>query len=130
MIISPDKNGQIDPVVYDLLKNVKSEVPLVPITRVENFVFNDDLLNLDKYVLVDFIEYGWDWDMWQTHLFGMNTYSPPFDNMFYGAEWAKFNLFICERQPILYFKREQKENIANRVPRTQPNTTTTNKRRI
>jgi hypothetical protein len=106
MIVSPDKKGTIDPVVFDIIKHIKSEISIVPITRVENFEFNDDLLNLDRYIIADFTEYGWDWDMRMTHLFGMNTYSTQFENMFAGIEWGKFNLFVLDRQPLLYFKRE------------------------
>ncbi len=104
MIINPNKNGNIDPTVYDILKHIKSEVPLVPVTRVDNFVFNPELLNLDRFCIFDFIEYGWNWDMKTTHLFGRNTYY--FKEMFEGDEWAKFDDFVSDRQPSLYFKRE------------------------
>ena len=104
MIISPDKKGTIDPVVYDIVKHIKSDIPIVPITRVENFEFNDDLLNLDRYALIDMEELGWNWDMKTTHFFGRNTYY--FKESYEGDEWQKFDDFIGDRQPLLYFKRE------------------------
>jgi hypothetical protein len=104
MIVSPHKDGTIDPVVYDIVKHIKSEIPIVPITKLENFYFNDDLFNLDRYCIMDFTEYGWNWDMKTTHLFGRNTYL--FKHLFEGEEWQKFDDFINDRQPALYFKRE------------------------
>ena len=104
MLISHCKSGRFDCVVNDILKNVQSDIPIVVVTRLEDYVFNDDLLNLDRYILVDFVEYGWDWNMNVTHRFGNNTYY--FKDMFHGEEWGKFDDFIGDRQPILYFKRE------------------------
>ncbi len=101
MIISPDKNGTIDPVVYDIIKHIKSDVPIVPITRVENFQFNPDLLNLDRYILIDMEELGWDWDMQATHFYGRTPYLTLENH-----EWETFDRFVRDRQPLLYFKRE------------------------
>ena len=104
-IVSPCKSLNIDPVVYDIIKHIKSDVPIVPITRVENFEFNSDLLNLDRYIIADFTEYGWNWDMQHTHFFGRNT-ATYFYDMFNGDEWNRFNSFVRDREPLLYFKRE------------------------
>ena len=100
-IISPDKNLQIDPVVFDIIKHIKSEIPIVPITRVENFQFNPDLLNLDRYILIDMEELGWDWDMQSTHFYGRTPYLTLEND-----EWETFDHFVRDRQPLLYFKRE------------------------
>lgn len=104
MIISPDKSGNIDPIVYNIIQGVNSPIPIVPITRLNDFVFNDRLLELKEYVLVDFCEYGYDWDMRDTHLFGQNTLL--FRHHFDTAEWQKFDQWVTENPPRLYFKRE------------------------
>ena len=58
-VISAAKSGEVDPVWYNLLKEVNSDYPIVPVTKIENYVFNDELLKLDKWVLVCILEYGW-----------------------------------------------------------------------
>lgn len=106
MILSCDKQLRVDPVVENILNKIDSSIPLVPITRLEDFVFNEDLLNIDKYVVCDFIETGWDWNMESTLILGKNTYSDSFAHLFWGEEWQKLHNFIRDRQPALYFKRE------------------------
>lgn len=102
MIVSPDKAGRVDGVVHHILKDINTEIPLVPITRLDNFVFNEELRKLDKFVLFDFVELGWDWNMDYSVLFSINATSMP---QFQNEEWKKFSDFIGQRQP-LYFKRE------------------------
>jgi hypothetical protein len=104
MIVSPCKSGNIDPVVYSLLRGVDSKLPIVPITRLENYEFNPALLNIGRYVLVDFCEYDWVWDMETTHIFGKNT--EKFKDKFIGEQWGRFDNFVKENPPVLYFKRE------------------------
>lgn len=104
MIVSPDKNDQIDGVVYTILKAIPSKIPLVHITKFENFVFNEDLLKLKEYILFDFCEYGANsWDRKQTHLFGKNTSD---FKWFKGREWKIFDEFVKSKPPLVYFKRE------------------------
>jgi len=105
MILSPSKDGRVDPVVFNILKNIQTDATLVPVTRLRDFVFNDELLKLNKYVLVDFVENGWDWNMQETHLFGQNTFAN-FSRLFQGEEWKKFDDFVAHNPPHLYFKRE------------------------
>ncbi len=97
MIISANKNG-IDNVVYDAFKGVQSDVPLVVITKMDGFEFNEDLLHLDRYVLIDFTEYGWNWPMYGTHFYGSGRW------LF--GELSPFDEFVQGRQPLIYFKRE------------------------
>lgn len=105
MIVSIDAEGKYDPVVESLLKYVHTDVPLLPVTRIENYKFNEELYKLKKYILVDFCEYGWDWDMKATHFFGKNT-KTDFAASFPGDEWQKFEDFVKAKPPALYFKRE------------------------
>jgi hypothetical protein len=105
MIIIPDANNNYDHVVYRILKEVNSgDIPIVPITRTADFKFNHDLLKLGKYILVDMVEYDWNWDRKAVHYFGNNTHL--FSEKFKGDEWAKFDDFVKNNHPVIYFKRE------------------------
>lgn len=112
MIISPYKNGYIDPVVHKIIEGVNSDVPLVPVTRYKDFQFNDKLKELKDWILVDYIENGAnDWDMSETLLFGKDiSIFKEYDN----AEWQKFNEFVANYPPLIYFKRELlKKDVTN-----------------
>lgn len=106
MIVSPCKNGNIDPVWYDLFKGIESPYPIVIVTKLENYQFNEELLKLGKYILVCGVEYGWDFplDRYGTHIWGINTYKYNFG--FDTLEWRKFDDFVSNNEPILIFKRE------------------------
>ncbi len=80
------------------------EVPLVLITRRDDFVFNEDLKKLDKYVLVNMSEWGWNFSWEETPVFGKNA--EKFPDLFPGSEWNKFNDWVCSNQPILTLQRE------------------------
>lgn len=103
MIVSPDKKGTIDPVVYSILIHIETDVPLVPITRLQDFKFNESLLRLDKYVIVDYSEFDWNFD-WSngTPMFG-NKFN---QEKFPGDEWKRFNDFVLKTPPVLTFQRE------------------------
>lgn len=104
MIISSDKNN-IDHVVYNILKDIDSSIPLVPVTRLANYEFNDELLKLDKYILVNYNELDWNYD-WKrgTPIFGKNA--EQFRDKFPGDEWSKFIDFVNKNPPLLTFQRE------------------------
>lgn len=104
MIVSPDINGQMDGSVLRIANEINSLYPIVPITRIEGFKFNPDLLSLDKYVLLDYSELYWNSDNTDTHLFGKNTSDYP--EQFPGDDWKKFDDFVREQPPVVYFKRE------------------------
>ena len=103
MLVSADKNT-IDPPVHRIVGNINSPIPIVPITRLDHYEFNPELLNLDKYVLIDYCEYGWDFYSDKTHLFGVNT--DEFLDKFKGEEWQKFDNWVKQNPPVVYFKRE------------------------
>lgn len=107
MIIFPDGNNNYDHVVYKIFKDVDSGgIPIVPITRIHDFKFNEKLLDIKgKWILADFVEYGWNWDRIETHFFGVNTHSR-YEYLFPGEEWKKFDDFVKNNPPEIYFKRE------------------------
>lgn len=104
MIVSPDVTGNVDPIVMRIVSAINTDVVIVPITNLHNFVFDDGLYDLDKYVLVDFVENNWDWDMKDTLKFGSDI--SKFKYLLDGEQWEKLNDFVAKKPPIVYFKRE------------------------
>lgn len=104
MIVSPDINKNMDGSVLRIAQQINSPYPIVPITRIEGFVFNPALFELDKYVLLDYSELHWNTENTDTHLFGKNT--SDFPDQFPGEEWKKFDDFARNQPPVIYFKRE------------------------
>lgn len=104
MVITADLHRRTDGVAHSMLLQINSKLPLVIVSRVEDYVFNTELLNLDKYILVDFTEYCWDWDRNYTHIWGVNTNG--FNDRLTAGEWDKFDEFVKNNPPVLTFKRE------------------------
>ncbi len=121
MIVSADANGKADGTVVKIAELVKSKYPIIPITRLDGYKFNEQLLKLGKYILFDFCEYGAnDWDRKETHLFGKNT--DKFKYAFPGKEWDRFDEWVASNPPLVYFKREllKKDSSANIIPIEYP----------
>lgn len=104
MIISAAANNHYSPPEYNVIKDVQSDIPLVLVTRLNGYVFNEELLSLSKYVLVNMCEFGWDFNWLYTPIFGEE--SDGFKKLFIGNEWKKFNDFVKNNPPILTFQRE------------------------
>lgn len=118
MTFNADKHNRTDGPAYNFLNNLNVKYPIVLVSRVDGFVFNDELLKLDAYVLVDYFEYGWDYNWESSHVFGKNT-----QDYFDTDEWAKFDEFVRTKKPLLYFKRElHKRDVSEtRLPIEYPN---------
>ena len=103
-VIVANKTGNTDGVAHSFLQNVQSKMPIVLISRANDFVFNDDLLALKgkSWALCCFMEYGWRWDE-ELHYWGINSHE--FDFM-QGDEWEKFDDFIRDCPPAVTLKRE------------------------
>lgn len=103
-VIPATKHGN-DGTIMKIAELINSPYPVVPVTRVEDFVFNEDLLAHKKIVLLDMVEYNWNWDgSLGTHLFGVNTYK--YIDLFPGEEWDKFDTWVKGLDKCIYFKRE------------------------
>jgi len=101
MVITADKNQQSDSAYHTLVKHIKCHVPLVMVNWAENFVFNDELLKLTDYVLIDYCEYGWDFEIKESHIWGKNKVE-----RYSGTEWDKFSDWVGKNKPKRFFKRE------------------------
>lgn len=113
MIISADKTGY-SPAERNVIEGVQSDVPIVLVTRREGFVFNEELLSFDKWVLCNMSEMGWNFSWDYTPMFGVEWH---FSNeLFPGEEWKKFNKWVCDNPPVLTFQREiRKQDLTDKI---------------
>lgn len=104
MIITADKNRVTD-AAYHTLNTIAYNKPVVIVSWVENFVFNDALLGLKDYVLICYSEYGYDWDMEKSgsHIWGENSDKFP---RYYTGDWVKFDNWVKDNPPKLMLIRE------------------------
>lgn len=114
MIIIANKTGEIDSAYHSLVKHIHTDIPIVMVSWSSNFVFNEELLSLKpkEFIVVDFIEMGWDYDFTNQTL--ENYY-----NRFEGDEWKKFHDWAYSCQPLLCFKREL-DNDTAKIPGYHP----------
>lgn len=136
-IQSPCQSNNVDGPVDHILRHLPPEnkassieqcdVVIVPITHFNWFKFSDE--NMDKvrgkkWVLMDYSEFGWDWDQETSYLWGdvndidthrIGRFSDSYEKM---DEWSKFNSFFIGNPPILTFQREllQKDRTDKLIP--------------
>lgn len=105
-IIVADRRGNTDGSMFRLFEHFDSRVPIVLMSKTHNYKFNEALLSLDKYVLVDVSEYGWDWSLPKsgTHIWGKNT--SEFPQFADNEHYQRFDDFVAQKPPLLTFKRE------------------------
>lgn len=111
-VISPDLQGRIDgTIAANLLSGFPDQsssrhdcdVILVPISFLADFKFNQLLNMIDKpWVLIDYLEYEWCFDMGTTHILGKNTR----ECRWLSPAWWEFCDFVRDHPPLRYFKRE------------------------
>lgn len=105
MIVTPDRNGNLDGSVVRIAQNIDSfGLPILPLTRIDGFKFNEGLLPIKDYILLDYCELWWNTDNVDTHIFGKNTNQ--FSEIFSGDEWQKFDDWVANNPPKVYLKRE------------------------
>lgn len=105
MIYIANRTGEIDSAYHSLVKHINSPIPIVMVSWAENFIFNDELLNIKEYILIDYCEYGYDWKAEDTgtHLWGFNSDKFP---RYYKKDWVTFDRWVKENPPKIFFKRE------------------------
>ena len=108
MIFSADLDAKLDGSVVRIAQHIDTGgIPLLPMTRIEGYKFNPELLKLKEYILLDYSELYWNSENEDTHLFGKNTHE--FPEQFPGDEWKRFEDFVRTNPPKIYFKRELKK---------------------
>lgn len=120
MVIVADANGRSDGLAYNFLQNIKCDLPIVLVSRVEDLQLNENILGLKEWVLISYVENGWDWDMKISHKWGENT--DKFPNVFRSDDWMKFDEFVKNNPPKITFEREllQKDVTDKLVPIVYP----------
>lgn len=102
MIIVADKHGRTDSAYHSFNGSLNVGIPVVMVSWVENFVFNEELLNIKEYVLLCFCEYGWDFKIKDSHIWGQNN-AP---ERYRSEEWDKFENWVNKNTFKVLFKRE------------------------
>lgn len=119
MIILPDTT-RTDGSAHFLCQRIKTEFPILLLSRVEELNFNEEVLSLEgkKFVIIDFIENGWNWDREETLIVGQNT-----GRFFKSEGWGRLNEFLGRNRAALYLKREllAKDVAPNLLPIEYPN---------
>jgi hypothetical protein len=119
MLYTADRKGRTDGPAHNMLQQVNSNIPIVLMARTPGFRFNEELRKLDKYILVEFSEMGWDWKLTDTHIWGQNTSEfPQFDTEHY----KQFDEWVAGHPPLLTFTREllKKDVTENHMPIEYP----------
>ena len=104
MIHIADRNGNVDSVYNTLLRFIdSSKIDIVVVSWLDGFVFNDELLKVKDYVLICYMEYGWNVQLSHTQIWGLNTHE---HEKFNTDEWRKFDEWVANNPPRLTLKRE------------------------
>lgn len=105
-IITADKRGNTDGSIYRLLENVNSPLSMVLMSKTRSFKFNDSLIGIKDYVLVEVSELGWDWtwDEQGSHIWGKNI--ERFPQFSENEEYKRFNDWVAGNPPKLILQRE------------------------
>lgn len=105
MILNID-NNRSDGVAHAFISNLNVDIPIVLVSRSERLDFNESILSLagKKWIMIDYTELGWDWDMEFGHHFGVNT--DKFPGVFDMDKWNVFDDFVKDNLPELIFCRE------------------------
>ncbi len=103
MIILADKT-KTDGVALKLCEQIKTDLPILLVSRVDNLDFNEEVLQLTgkQYVLINFTELGWSWNF-TGHHWGVNTASFDFMN---NEGYRRLDEFIATNKPKISFVRE------------------------
>lgn len=101
-IITGDKKIT-DGTIHRVLQHIETDIPILLLSRVDELDFNEEVLELagGKFVVVDFIEAGWDVEIKETLILGRNKAA-----FMKGEGWGRVSDFLALNEPYLYFKRE------------------------
>ncbi len=118
-LLLPDLS-RTDGTAHDFLQKLNIDIPIVLVSRVEDLKLNKEILKLKEWVLIDYTELGWDWEMDYGHHFGVNT--DKFPEVFRSEDWKIFDDFVRDTPPLMTFCREllQKDVTDKLVPIVYP----------
>ncbi len=113
-IQSPDAGGHIDPPLLTILNFLPrtdrwedADCLVVPITRVDQFRFNQDLRHRAErkpWVAVEFSEFFWDFPFEVSHVWGRNMLDFPWFQQ--NQEWQKLDQLFRDKSPVMTWQRE------------------------
>lgn len=94
-----------DGTALKMCQMIDTDVPILLISREEDLNFNPEILSLSgkPYVVVDFIEEGWNTEIQDSLFIGEGVL--PNDFVTHDG-WAMLDSFMLNQPPRLYFKRE------------------------
>lgn len=95
-----------DGVMYNFCEKLDTRIPILLISRQEEFEFNERIYELEnkEYAIVDFIEMGWNVPIEETFVVGKNL--SRFKEFEQYEGWQKLERFVANNPPKVYFKRE------------------------
>lgn len=119
MIVLPDIS-RTDGTAHNLCQRIKTDVPILLISMNEKLNLNEEVFRLKgkKYIVIDYVENGWNWDRQSSFILGRMD-----PNVYKDEGWSRLNEFIADNKPYLYFKREllESDNQQNIYPIEYPN---------
>lgn len=113
-IVVADARDRTDSIYHSLNGRIDSKYPIVLVSWVEDYVFNEALLDIKDYVLLCMCEYGWNYEIKDSHIWGINTGEGY--GSYRGEEWLKFDNWVKNNPPKLMLKRELlKKDVSDKV---------------
>ena len=105
MIIQPNIGQGLDGTLIRMVEQIKSDLPIVPVSRMGDFKFNTDLFRLTDYILIDMCEMSWNTPFESTGSAIFGRTADKF-NEYQSDDWKRFNEWVANNPPLLTFQRE------------------------
>lgn len=94
-----------DGTALKMCQMIDTDIPILLISREEDLNFNEEIYSLKgkPYVVVDFIEEGWNTEIYSSLIIGQGIIPDDFNA---DGGWHTLNYFMSDYPPKIYFKRE------------------------
>ena len=113
MIYIADDLGRTDSAYHTLVSKIPTDKDIVMVSWVDGFRFNESLLGVKDYVLICYCEYGWNFEIKDSHIWGVNKDT---SGRYVGGDWDRFDDWVKSNPPKLILKRELlKKDVSDRV---------------
>lgn len=109
-ILYSDAAGLVDGVTHDqLVRHIPSggDIPILLTVCGHSFKFNHEINNQlkgRKYIHVDYLEWGWQWDFKRVNEMGRSECYPCGQEG--NHDWGTLHSFLADNPPVLTFQRE------------------------